>query len=50
MEYIFQPAAPQEAVFHLYEQRVSWMNEKGLHQWNDTDYLNAYPISYYREH
>lgn len=51
MEYIFQPAAPQEveAAFHLYEQRVSWMNEKGLHQWNDTDYLNAYPISYYRE-
>ena len=43
MEYIFQPAAPQEveAVFHLYEQRVSWMNEKGPHQWNDTDYLNA---------
>lgn len=50
MEYIFQPAVPQEAVFHLYKQRVSWMNEKGLHQWNDTDYLNAYPISYYREH
>ena len=51
MEYIFQPAAPQEveAAFHLYERRVSWMNEKGLHQWNDTDYLNAYPISYYRE-
>ena len=51
MEYIFQPAAPQEveAAFHLYEQRVSWMNEKCLHQWNDTDYLNAYPISYYRE-
>ena len=51
MEYIFQPAAPQEleAVFHLYEQRVSWMNEKGPHQWNDTDYLNTYPADYYRE-
>lgn len=51
MEYRFELAAPEdvEPVFRLYERRISWMNEKNIRQWNTTDYLSAYPISYYRE-
>lgn len=36
-------------IFDLYRARVAWMNEAGIHQWNDTDYLNAYPLGYYEE-
>ncbi len=51
MTYIFQAAKPQdiESVFSLYEKRVEWMNKAGIHQWNDTDYLNTYPLSYYEK-
>ena len=38
-----------EEIFARYAARVRWMNEVGIHQWNDTDYLNAYPADYYRE-
>ena len=49
MAYTLRPAAAGDidAVFALFEQRVDWMNEQHIHQWNDTDYLNAYPRSYY---
>lgn len=48
-EYIFECAGEDdvEAIFSLYEKRVRWMDEKGIYQWNATDYLSAYPISYY---
>lgn len=51
MEYWFELAAPEdvEPVFRLYERRISWMNDKNIRQWNTTGYLDAYPISYYRE-
>lgn len=49
--YALRSARPEEVdeVFSLYEKRVRWMDEKGIRQWNDTDYLNAYPADYYRE-
>lgn len=48
----FSPAAPGDlpAVFALYEARVRWMDETGIRQWNDTDYLNVYPMTYYQAH
>ena len=51
MAYILRPAAAGEidAVFALFEQRVSWMNQRDIHQWNDTDYLNEYPKTYYQQ-
>lgn len=36
-----------DAVFQLYKNRIRWMNEKGIRQWNETGYLDAYPIDYY---
>ena len=30
-----------EEIFALYAARVRWMNEVGIHQWNDTDYLGC---------
>lgn len=49
MAYTLRPAAAGDidAVFALFEKRVNWMNAQHIHQWNDTDYLNAYPRSYY---
>lgn len=49
--YALRSARPEEIdeIFSLYEKRVRWMGEKGIRQWNDTDYLNAYPADYYRE-
>lgn len=29
--------------------RVAWMDEVGIHQWNDTDYDGVYPPAYYAE-
>lgn len=29
--------------------RVAWMDEVGIHQWNDTDYDGVYPLAYYEE-
>lgn len=51
MDDVFQLAAPEdvESVFHLYEQRIDWMNEKNIHQWNNTDYLDVYSVAYYRK-
>lgn len=51
MTYSFKSAETENLsdVFALYEQRVHWMDRIGLKQWNVTDYLNAYPISYYRD-
>lgn len=51
MKYKFRQALETEipAVFDLYVRRVAWMDEIGIHQWNETDYLEAYPEDYYRE-
>ncbi len=36
-----------EAVFELYRERIAWMNREGIAQWNTTDYLESYPVTYY---
>lgn len=47
----FQPAREQdlEAVYSLIRERIRWMDEKGLGQWNKVDYFGVYPESYFRE-
>lgn len=51
MKYAFRLARETEipAIFDLYVRRVAWMDEVGIHQWNETYYLSAYPEDYYRE-
>lgn len=51
MAYVFRAAKAEEldSVFTLYEKRVRWMDGEGIRQWNVTDYLTAYPKSYYQE-
>lgn len=36
-----------DAIIHLVQLRIDWMNDKGLHQWNETDYFGRYPRSYW---
>ena len=45
----FEPAetALLEPIFALYLQRVRWMDETGIRQWNCTGYMEAYPREYY---
>ena len=31
------------AIMALLQQRIDWMAEKGLYQWNKTEYLTCYP-------
>lgn len=38
-----------EKIFALYAACVRWMNEVSIHQWNDTDYLSAYPPDDYAD-
>lgn len=47
--YHFRRATETEpaAVFALVQQRIDWMNENGLHGWNQTDYTARYPLAYY---
>ena len=49
MNYIFEFAKKEEIseIFNLYKERVQWMEDNGLHQWNETDYLNNYQESYF---
>ena len=44
MSYIFETAKKEEIpeIFDLYKERVQWMDDNGIRQWNDTDYLNTY--------
>lgn len=37
-------------LYEIIKKRVRWMDEKGLRQWNTTDYLNVYPPSYFEDH
>ena len=51
MKYVFRKAQANEAeeIFDLYRKRVQWMDVEGIEQWNVTDYLEAYPVEYFRE-
>ncbi len=48
--YTFLPAVESDlpAVFKLIDDRINWMDEVGLKQWNVTNYWECYPESYYR--
>ena len=50
MNFVFRKAAEEDIpeIFALYEKRIAWMEEKGLRQWNATDYLTVYPRSYFQ--
>ena len=49
MTFTFRPAEAHEvpAVFDLIMARVRWMDEKGIRQWNVTDYAGCYPPEHY---
>lgn len=36
-----------EAIMRLVQRRIDWMDERGLHQWNETDYFGRYPCAYW---
>jgi ribosomal protein S18 acetylase RimI-like enzyme len=50
-EYIFQLAQYDDIkdILALIESRIKWMDEKGIEQWNKTDYLHCYPKEYFEE-
>ncbi|MBR1783885.1 MAG: hypothetical protein IJ760_00395 [Bacteroidales bacterium] len=41
--------ADVDRIMQLVQSRIDWMNLKGLHQWNETDYFGRYPRSYWEE-
>lgn len=51
MQPCFSPGTTDnlEAVFHLIRERIRWMDEMGLEQWNKEDYWDVYPPSYYEK-
>ena len=48
-KFVFRQAEKDEVqkIFDLIMERVSWMDQVGIHQWNDTKYDQRYPLSYY---
>lgn len=38
-----------DAIMTLVQYRIDWMNDVGLHQWNETDYFGRYPRSYWEK-
>lgn len=50
-QFSFRPARPgdAEAIFGLVLRRVEWMDQKGLRQWNENGYLEAFPLEYFRQ-
>ncbi|MGP1437979.1 MAG: GNAT family N-acetyltransferase [Treponema sp.] len=36
-------------MFNMIVERVKWMDKQGIKQWNVTNYLERYPISYYED-
>lgn len=50
-DYMFREIEKEEVqkVYELILDRIEWMNENDIHQWNETNYTDAYPLSYYEE-
>lgn len=48
-KYIFRKIKREEIpqMFALILRRIAWMDEKGIKQWNVTNYADAYPEAYY---
>ena len=38
-----------QMVFDLIAERIAWMDEKGISQWNVTNYLDVFPFTYFVE-
>ena len=51
MSYQLQKAHPQDVpvIFEMILERDQWMKEKGITQWQDTHYLDIFPLSYYQQ-
>lgn len=49
--YVFRKIKQHEVpeMFSLIRQRMKWMDEKGIRQWNVMEYDKVYPESYYEE-
>lgn len=49
-EYVFRRMTVEEAdrAFELVLDRISWMNEKGIKQWNTNHYEEVYPLEHYQ--
>jgi|GEM_PF-88023 len=52
MVYTFTRAKPEDIqeIYSIVKKRVQWMEDKGIRQWNTTDYLNTYPPAYFIAH
>ena len=52
MRYSFIKAHEEDVqdVYGLIATRVKWMDDNNIIQWNTTDYLNVYPLTYYQQH
>ena len=50
MEFRQAMSGDAEAIFQLIVRRVEWMEQKGLRQWNQNGYLEAYPLDYFHQH
>lgn len=50
-KYIFENAQSTEleSVFELINDRIKWMDNNGIEQWNKTDYWGSYPKQYYQD-
>ena len=48
-EIVAASAADVDAILEIICARMDWMDQKGLFQWNATDYLTCYPRSYFEE-
>ena len=48
-QYVFRKIRKEEIpqLFSLILQRIAWMDERGIQQWNVTNYTDAYPLEYY---
>lgn len=48
-EYVFRPLKRDEipAMLNIIRQRIAWMDEVGIRQWNVTDYNGVYPPEYF---
>lgn len=51
VEFVFRQAKEEEiqVVFDLIMERVAWMDQVGIRQWNTTKYDQRYPLSYYEQ-
>lgn len=51
MEYTFRRATAQDVdgIMEIIRDRIEWMDQEGLHQWNKTNYMQRYPREYFLE-